>query len=318
MSPRHRSAADALEERFVAWAKTREDIRGAVVVGSRARIDHPADEWADLDIIIFATRPSRYVRSSRWLRNIGVPVLTFIQPDARGRGMERRVLFDEGMDVDFAIMASGRARQAAPFLRLLGRFPGILGTLPFGIGERIREDIENGAEVFGRGVRVLVDKDGIARHLPRLAEYRRPARAPDRALFEQAAADFWYHVLWTAKKLRRGELWVAKACCDSHLKGLLLQMIEWQARTAKGEDYDTWHEGRFLEEWAAPDILAQLEGTFAHYEEDDIWRALLATMDLFRRLAHGTAKLLGLEYPLGGDAEVSRLVAELETGRRVD
>jgi predicted nucleotidyltransferase len=29
-------------------------IRAAVVIGSRARVDHPADEWSDLDVLIFA------------------------------------------------------------------------------------------------------------------------------------------------------------------------------------------------------------------------------------------------------------------------
>ncbi len=33
-----------LEERFVAWANTRPDIRAAIVIGSRARVERPADE----------------------------------------------------------------------------------------------------------------------------------------------------------------------------------------------------------------------------------------------------------------------------------
>lgn len=33
----------ALEARFVEWARSEDGIRAAVVIGSRARTDHPAD-----------------------------------------------------------------------------------------------------------------------------------------------------------------------------------------------------------------------------------------------------------------------------------
>ena len=35
---------EQIEQRFAAWAQTQPDIRAAMVVGSRARTDHPADE----------------------------------------------------------------------------------------------------------------------------------------------------------------------------------------------------------------------------------------------------------------------------------
>ena len=41
-----------LEKNFVSWAQAKEDIRAAFMVGSRARSDHPADEWSDMDIIL--------------------------------------------------------------------------------------------------------------------------------------------------------------------------------------------------------------------------------------------------------------------------
>ena len=50
---------EQLEQRFAAWAQTQPDIRAAFVVGSRARTDHPADQWSDLDIMVVTTRPER-------------------------------------------------------------------------------------------------------------------------------------------------------------------------------------------------------------------------------------------------------------------
>ena len=58
-------------------------------------------------------------------------------------------------------------------------------------------------------------------------------------------------------------------------------MIEWHARAG---GHDTWFHGRFLEKWADPRAVKEMRDAFAHYDEADIWRALLASMDLFRWL----------------------------------
>lgn len=57
-------AYEQIIDRFVAWARTRPDIHAAIVVGSRARTDRPADEWSDLDIVVFATDPSPFLNST--------------------------------------------------------------------------------------------------------------------------------------------------------------------------------------------------------------------------------------------------------------
>src|SRR5207244_90365 len=44
--------------------------------------------------------------------------------------------------------------------------------------------------------------------------------------------DFWYHAVWNARKLRRGELFVAKNACDGYLKALVLRMLGWRAAAA--------------------------------------------------------------------------------------
>lgn len=121
--------------------------------------------------------------------------------------------------------------------------------------------------------------------------------------------------VWTAKHLRRGELWWAKSCCDSYLKNLLLTMLECHARAARGPNFDTWMRGRFLEEWADARAVAALPEIYAHYEEEDIWRALLATMELFRWLAVETAETLDYVYPTYGDERCTELVQRFFSSR---
>jgi len=258
-----------------------------VIIGSRARIDHPADEWADLDIILVVTEPERYLSASDWLKSIGDPWLSFVERTATGDNMERRVLFQGGLDVDFAILPAGELGQ----LQQSGWLPQV-------------------EEVLRQGIRVLLDKDGITARLSALRPAESPPRAPPmQNEFLQVVNDFWYHALWTAKHLRRGELWWAKGGLDSHMKwNCLLPMVEWHARVTRGWDLNTWHRGRFLEEWADPCVVQGLRGAFAHYDEEDIRRALFATMGLFRWIAKETAEKLGYAYPAEAERHVTELV----------
>lgn len=284
-------AYEQLIDCFVQWAQTDDNIRAALVIGSRARIDHPADEWSDLDVIILADDPEPYWTTVDWLHHVGVPWLTFIEPLHDGRGFERRVLFEGGLDVDFV------PSPVVFFRQMLDT-----GLLP---------DV---ADLIHRGVRFLVDKEGFAERLKQLPVALAPYRPPAEPEFLNLVHDFWYHTVWTAKKLRRGELWTGKSCCDSYLKQLLRQMLEWHTRARQGASVDTWMSGRFLEEWADPRAVAALPAIFAHYDEADVWRALLSTMELFQWLAVETAEALGYAYPSSGEARAIEVVQILFGG----
>ena len=273
--------------RFVKWAETCPDIRGAIIVGSRARIDYPADEWADLDIMVITTDPEHYLATADWITNIGKPLLTFVEPTP-GDDMERRVLFEGMLDVDFAIIPE---RKVQPLLQ---------GKISPQLAAELRE-------VFGRGMRVLLDKDG------KLAQFRELISSieksspcpPTQPEFLEVINDFLYHVVWTVKKLQRGELWTAKACSDDYMKWILLRMMEWHSRATKGWNYDTWFRGRYLEEWVDRRALECLRNAFAYYDKDDIIRALLETMDMFRWIATETGEKMGYSYPTESDENIT-------------
>ena len=83
------------------------------------------------------------------------------------------------------------------------------------------------AHPIASGVIVLADKDGeLADLLAAVEKDSRHAyhRLPSSAEYRNSVADFLYHVLWTAKKLGRGELLTAKDCLDIYMKNLLLKV----------------------------------------------------------------------------------------------
>ena len=286
-------AYDQLIGRFVRWAQSEENIRAAVVIGSRARTDHPADEWADLDIVILARNIDPYLKEAHWIERFGHPSITFLEPTAGGPGMERRVLYEGGLDVDFAFFPLAAIQKA------------FQETLP-----------PEWNQAFGRGFRILLDKEGLMELLKPALSAPAPPHLPTQEQILNSINDFWYHAVWSAKHLRRGELWWAKSGSDGHLKNLLKQMLEWHARALKGPGHDTWLRGRFLEEWADPRAVKELRSCFAHYESEDIWEALLATMELFSRVAREMAEKSGYTYPSSGDECATELVRKLYEGRR--
>jgi hypothetical protein len=48
-------AYQRLEHEFTEWALTQPAIQAVIIVGSRARSFHSADDWFDLDLIAFAS-----------------------------------------------------------------------------------------------------------------------------------------------------------------------------------------------------------------------------------------------------------------------
>ena len=135
------AAYEQIIEKYVRWAMSDPGTRAAIIIGSRARADHPADEWSDLDIIVHTSDMQRYLATTDWLEHIGTPWLTFVE-QTPGGGPERRVMFEGGLDVDFAIIPAEWSQQ----------------VMSVGIPPDL-------ADIIRRGVRVIVDKDGLAAQL---------------------------------------------------------------------------------------------------------------------------------------------------------
>jgi len=272
---------DLVEAAIADWASEREDVKVALVVGSRARVDMPADARSDLDVILTADDPDAYVTDASWVAEFGEPVLTFVEASPAGYP-ERRVLYATGDDVDFPL------------------FP-----------VSVLEGLEASADrdrILSRGYRLLVDRIGLAPRLETIVGAAAPVSPPTEHELRELASDAWYHLLWAARKLRRGEVFVAKECLDGYVKARLVMLLAWHAR-AIDPSVDTWHGGRFLERWADPGALAALEDAYARYDVRDVARALWATVDLWQGLEDETARRLGLEVGLD-HADLRRRIAE--------
>jgi aminoglycoside 6-adenylyltransferase len=257
-------------QKITQWCQLSENVRALLLTGSGARRERPADEWSDIDLVLVARDAVRHLQSTDWLHAFGEPWITTVERNAAGEISELRVLFRSGIDVDFLVLACDRLQS--------------LQEEPL-------------AAILNRGMQVLLDKDAISPFFSRTGRKDIHGQPPSLEEFLEVVNDFWYHAVWTVKKLKRDELWTAKSCCDVYMKRLLLTMIEWHTHAREGWDTETWYTGRFIEHWAGPDVLEHLAGIYAHYDQEDIWRALLNTMALFDRIARETAGRWFYAYP---------------------
>lgn len=269
---------DELEHRIRDWALTRDDIRAVLVVGSRARTEHPADALSDLDLLLLTTDASRYRDDRSWLETFGSVLLA--EQDTLDEGAPEWIAVYEGViKGDFTFVQVGLADSLAS----------LMPQMPF-------------QNVLARGLRVLVDKHPQQHPF---AVKLRPFTPPTIQHYEQTVANFLITATRVAKFIQRGDLWRAVTMLYCKMRFYLVTMLEWHAHVLHGADYDTWYDGRFLDSWADAETLAALPDLFVQYEATELQIALRQMVSLFRRLAQVVAHELGYDYPQAADDQLS-------------
>lgn len=273
-----------LISRIEIWTKAQQDIQAAIIIGSRARTDVPADDWSDLDLILLTDKPDPYINSENWLNQIHPYSITFLEKTAIGNGIERRVLFSPHYDVDFIILTPEH------FSKML--------------------QVKEVQQVFKKGCKILFDKIDVTNGLKVPDDCTEKPVLPTKEHYDNLVQDFWYHIVWVSKKMLRGELWVAKECLDSNLKYLLRTMAEWHATAVL--NHTPWHNGRFIEKWGDPRLVDSFPKIFATYNRSDMFKAMMETLEIFRLLATETGTTLGYPYPDSADKAAVTLICLYE------
>ncbi len=277
----------SLEEKVRQWAATQPDVWAVVVVGSRARVAPPPDDWSDLDLIVFATNPAQWAGNGDWLSAFGdvlVPVLECYQ----NGDCEWLVVFADAQKADF-YLTPGQADLDA-----------IWPAATY-------------APVLRRGARLLYAQPGVRLTL---AAAPPAASLPTESEFQTAVYSLLLYALRAARFLRRNDLWRARLLLDETLRTGLLRMMEWHALAQRGPDHDVWYNGRYLTEWADPRLLTALPTLFGGFTTDEAWFNLLSSLSVLYWLAEETAVACQFTFPRPAYDQVSAWIQDLYLTRR--
>jgi len=126
-------------DEFTQWASTQADLLALALVGSHAR--DAATETSDVDLVLIANDPNRYLENTDWVRRFGM--VEKQQVEDYGLLTSLRVWYRDGLEIEYGLTDE---RWAA---------------LPLDEGTR---------QVMAGGMRVLFERgDILSRHLPRLS-----------------------------------------------------------------------------------------------------------------------------------------------------
>lgn len=84
-------------EDFMRWSTKRRDIRAAALVGSYARL--AANEASDVDLVIIAEDPGKYLNNTEWTRVFGIVITKKIEE--YGKLTSLRVWYESGLEIEY-------------------------------------------------------------------------------------------------------------------------------------------------------------------------------------------------------------------------
>lgn len=113
--------------------------------------------------------------------------------------------------------------------------------------------------------------------------------------------EFFFEAAHMPACLLRDELWVARVR-DWTMKTDLLRMLEWQAAT---RGVEAGYAGKGMARWTEQRNWLELHDVFGRFDPADSWRALMASIELFRRVAQEVAARTGFTYPQETDGRVT-------------
>jgi aminoglycoside 6-adenylyltransferase len=257
-----------MKENILMWAHEHDDIRMVVAVGSRTRSEHPGSKFSDLDLLIFTDNQEFYLSNQDWIERFGT--VLFVEKamsPGPGQDPELMVVYDNFQGVDFVLIPAGLIKHMNP-----------------------EQDLP---DVFLRGFDVWVDKDDVSALLSSVAAEQKQnllsPKKPSPEEFGHVVRSFLFCAYYIGRVLYQNDLWIAKTR-EHDLRGGLLKMTEWHARSKHNWSLDVWHKGKYIETWAEKPILDRLPQIYAGYAKEPSQIALDECVQLFETMASEVAE----------------------------
>lgn len=275
---------EGAKARLRMWATSHEAVRAALLTSNRAGSLDLCDALSDFDIILVVRDIRPFFAERAWIDDFGDVLVTYwdmVYPEA-GTGLEvfgNVVQYETGLRIDFTLWPIEQIQRVVS-----------VGILP--------ADLDIGYEV-------LVDKDGLTGGLPGPSHSAFAPTKPGDAEFARFVEEFYSDVPFVAKCLMRDELLPTKWALDHDMKQVYLRrLLEWQIALETRWKYRPGSLGKGLKRRMSPERWRQLEAGYTGAGIEDNWRALDATMDLFREVGEEVAEGLGYTYPVELDRRI--------------
>ena len=266
---------------IVGFAQAHEDVRAAVMTGSRTNPAAAPDPFQDYDVTYLVRDVAPYRQNQEVPRYFG-ELMILQTPDDMGD--------EPGTAASYAFL------------------------MQFADGNRIDLTFRDpdGADLVAADSLsvVLVDKDRqFALPPPTLRSYL--PRAPAARQFADCCNEFWWLNPYVAKGLYRDQIPYAKGVLDGPMREQLTAMLAWHVGLKTNFEVSIGYLGKHLKTHLAGDLWELVEHTYCDGRREHIWQALFAMDELFRTMAWPLAAARGFHYPEREDTAVSAFIRRI-------
>ena len=254
-----------------------ENIRAAVLNGSRANPNVKRDPFQDFDVACLVRDVHPYLRNWEIVRFFGDPMIVqqpedMSDPPADGDGHYSYLMqFMDGNRIDLSFYPPAQWNQPTKDSLAVA----------------------------------LLDKDGLLASLPPSSERDYLSKPPTEKAFQDCCNEFWWVCPYVAKGLWRGELIYAKTMLDEIVREELMKMLKWYFGIKTGFKMSPGKLGKNFKNVFEQEFLSEIESTYSDANFERNWESLFTMTALFRKIAHQVALTFSFEYPQGDDDRVS-------------
>ena len=267
----------AMVELILQTAQADPRIRAVMLNGSRANPNAPRDIFQDFDIVYLVGELESFKADPSWIDRFGERMV-LQQPDD----------FGDHPPPDHYVY-----------------------LMQFMDGNRIDLTLKTGTFDPDSQSIILLDKDGTVLPLPPPSEADYLPRSPTPKAFFECCNEFWWVAPYVAKGLWRGEFIFAQAHLEV-LRDQLLAMLDWLVGVRTDFKGNPGKLGKYYPRYLRAEEWILLRATYANASLQNIWQALFAMTELFKKAALEVAGHFGLEYPHQDDQRVSAHLKHVE------
>ncbi|WP_138496320.1 aminoglycoside 6-adenylyltransferase [Paenibacillus pinistramenti] len=259
-------------------ARKDERIRAVALNGSRANPNVRRDLFQDYDVVYLVTEVEPFIQEPAWVDVFGeriilqCPELMHLTSRERSGRFPYLMLFADGNRLDLTLIP---VNQTDAYLR------------------------EDKLTV------ILLDKDNALPALPPPTDEGFRVQPPTAELFADCCNEFWWVSAYVAKGLWRREMLYAQDHLNLYVRPMLTRMLEWLAGTQTEFKAVTGKNSKYLQAYLTEADWEQLMATYASGQYEEVWRALFAMTELFRKTARQVAGHMGFAYQEEEDRRVT-------------
>ena len=250
------------------FAKKDNRVRAVLLNGSRANPKIKADILQDFDVVFIVDGLESFIADHSWTDIFGRKII-FQLPDEMNLGLP-----NEKKRISFCYLMLFEDKNRID-----------LTLFPL---HKIKSDFKPDSLTI-----VWLDKDNLFTQLPSPTDKDYLIQRPTEKEFLDTCNEFWWVSTYAIKGLLRSELIYTKEILETVLRPMFLRVIEWKIGIENNYAVSIGKAGKFLKKHVTEDFYKNILLTYANFEIEENWRALLLMTEVFQQTSNFVADKLG-------------------------